>query len=194
MSKDSFVTYSGPLNVDLSHLDGVLLSAAAGATKGMHREQEGFAEVEAELARAMPVLGDTIGVGGSVHARIVTTTDKLAQVRAAKLVVDKLAQALTETEILLENEREADIGLIVSAARFVARRKDRSVIALFQRTIRYHGQISLRGAKTRRRNAERAAEAAEAEAEAEKIAALVAHGIVDTFTEDGPGSEPFEGT
>ncbi|AKT37790.1 hypothetical protein [Chondromyces crocatus] len=154
------VPYCGPLSIDLQQFEGVLVDHNKGALRGMRREQEGFAEVETELARAVPLLGDALGVAAPVHMRITTRTALLEELRKAKHHVDKLAEVLAETEAALENERETDIGLIASMARLVARRKDPSVLALFEHTIRYNSQISLRGANTRRKRAAEAAAAA----------------------------------
>jgi hypothetical protein len=67
-----------------------------------------------------------------------------------------MAEVLEETEAYLEDEREGEIGLIVSAVRGAARRKDSTVLTAFEETARYHGQIALRAHKTRRKNAEQA--------------------------------------
>ncbi|AKT43700.1 hypothetical protein [Chondromyces crocatus] len=165
------VPYGGPLSIDLQRFEGVLVDHNQGALRGMRREQEGFADVETELERVVPLLGDALGVAAPVHLRIATRTALLKELREVKHHVDKLAEVLAETEASLENERETDIGLIASMARLVARRKDPSVLALFQHTIRYNSQISLRGAKTRRKRAAEAAAAALAREEARQVEA-----------------------
>jgi hypothetical protein len=53
-----------------------------------------------------------------------------------------------------EDEREGEIGQMVNSVRRAAIRKDPTIVALFEETIRYHGQVAVRAHKTRLKNEE----------------------------------------
>ncbi len=69
---------------------------------------------------------------------------------------------LGETIALLEDAREADFSLIAEAVKRVSGRKDPSIAAAFEKTLKYVAQYALKAASTRRKKAE-AAEDAEPE-------------------------------
>jgi len=163
MANDWALPYTGPASIDLSSMLGFLYDLGNGGTRGLKREGEDLHGVETELAASMSTYGADVGIAQAVYDRFLLTTTRIQQIRAARQVVDKMAEVLAESEAKLEDEREADIGIIVAAVRTAARRKDSSLLAFFEKTIQYHGQAALRGVKTRRKNAEAAAEA-EAEA------------------------------
>jgi len=148
--------YTGALAFDLKHLDGVLVDLVPGAMRGLRREKDGVQTVIGEIQPGIPAHAATLGVAPDIHQRVITLTDQLEKIRQARVLVDKLAEILEETEAYLEDEREGEIALVVNAVRSAARRKAPSVLAAFEETIRYHGQIAARGVKTRRKNAEQA--------------------------------------
>ena len=167
-------SYSGPWTIDLQPHTGVIVDAAEGATQGCRQEQPGFEGVADELSKALPQHAATIGLSSEVLERFQLLNSRITAIRASRRDVDKAAECLLETEILLEDQREAEIGVIVDAVRSAARRKDPSLLAPFEETLRYNAQIGVRAAKTRKKNAKQAAAAAavaaaaaEAEAEAE---------------------------
>jgi hypothetical protein len=153
--------YKGPTAVDLSPVADTLVAAVPGATRGLRREKDGIQKVLGELQQGLPVHASTLGLAAGGYDRIAELTEKLDKVREVRVLIDKLAGVLEETEAYLEDERESEIALIVSAARATARRKDPTIIAAFEETIRYHGQVGARAAKTRRKNAEQAEAPAE---------------------------------
>jgi hypothetical protein len=163
-------SYGGPFIINLQQHTGVLVDAADGDTQGCRQQQPGFEGVSEELLQALPLHGATIGLSNEVLARFQLLNERITAIRASRHDVDKAAEVLAETEILLEDQREAEIGVIVDAVRSAARRKDPSLLAPFEQTLRYNAQIGVRAAKTRKKNAQQAAAAAaaaEAEAEAE---------------------------
>jgi hypothetical protein len=173
---NSFVQpYKGILNPDISHLDGIVVDLGHGTMRGLRRQKAGILKVLGEIQQGIPVHAVTLGVAPDIHDRISALTDKIEKVREARVIIDKLAEVLEETEAYLEDEREGEIGLVVNAVRGAGRRKDPSVLTSFEETRRYHGQISARAYKTRRKNAEQAEADAEAETETPPAEAPVEH-------------------
>lgn len=162
MANSMVQPFTGPLTVDLQHLDGIVVDAAEGAMRGARREKEGVDKTLKELDGSIPKHSSAIGLAPDVLTRIQTATERLASVRAARIIVGKLVEVLEETQICLEDEREGDIGLVVGAVRRTGTREP-GVLVHFEETIRYHGQIGVRAAKARRRALEEAAEEDEAE-------------------------------
>lgn len=163
MASDRVQPYTGSLSIDLQHLDGIIIDIAEGATRGWRREKENIDDALTELTGSIPIHGATIGVSQDILPRIQTRTEQLASVREARLSVAKQLEVLEETEIFLEDQREADIGVVVSAARRVGAR-NAGVLVHFEKTMRYHGQIGTRAAKTRKKAVEQAKVALAAQA------------------------------
>ena len=150
----------------LRHLQGHVIDAAKGATRGLRRQKPGIAPVLTQLSTNIPAFAETLGLPADTHTQINTVTERLEQVRAARTLIAKWAEVSRRPRIFLEDEREGQIGLVVNAVRGASRRKDPGVVASFEETIRYHGQIATRAAKTRRKNAESGPDAEEPAPEA----------------------------
>ena len=154
-------SYDGVMSIDLTPMQGFIVDLKPGWMVGKRRHQPGLEGVEGELAKNSGKL-EEIGVALAVYTRFVENKAKLVEVRAAKETLAKMLEVVTETEAWLEDSREADIATIANAAKQTAKRVDGSVAALFEKTVKYHGEIATRAAKTRRKNEEAAASAAEA--------------------------------
>ncbi|EYF02227.1 hypothetical protein [Chondromyces apiculatus] len=161
--------HPGPYVHDFSHLSEFTVDVQEGHTKGLCREKLGWSVANQELATNLPLHAATLGLASGFYGQVEVLNDRLAQVRSALVVVGKLMEALEETEIILEDERETLVNVVVNATRTVSKRKNPAVRVAFEETERYHGQVARRAAKTRRRNAEEA-EAAAAEEAAEAAA------------------------
>lgn len=148
---NAYVQFNGPLSLDFTPLEGTVINAISGVTRGVRREKEGIEKVLAELQQNLPIHAAVLGIAPDVHTRTATLTEKLAKVRAARVLTETLTRALSETEVMLEDEREGEIALVVDAVRRTAVRKDPAIAASFDETIRYHGQIATRAYKTRRK-------------------------------------------
>lgn len=146
--------FTGDLVLDLKHLDGIVVDLVPGAMRGLRREKDGIQKAIGEIQKGIPAHAATIGVAQDVRDRVNTLSDQIEKIRQARVLIDKMAEVLVETEAYLEDEREGEIGLIVNAVRGAARRKDPTLLAAFEETARYHGQIAARAHKTRRKNAE----------------------------------------
>jgi len=160
MAKVDGPKYMGPVTVDLSKLQDKLIDLAPGAMKGVRAEQEGFADVEKELAASIPAHGEAADIPPHVYQRLLERTALLVQLREKELELNKLVEILEETRVKTENDREDDISIIAKAAQKAAeRQRDPGVAAPFEATIRYNSQIAEKGLQTRRKNAEAKAEA-----------------------------------
>jgi hypothetical protein len=152
MANEPSQPYSGPLTVDLTVLGSFLADLNPGGMQRLRREKEGMDGVVAELARSVPGFGAAAGVSPDVYASFLATNDKIAQIRAARAIVGKLYEVLTESEVLQEHNRENEISIIVDAVKSMARRKDDSILAPFEKTLKYNAQSAEKAAKTRRKN------------------------------------------
>ncbi len=146
--------YTGPLDISLQEVGGSLRDLAPGQMSRLKREQPGIEKVTAEIAVALPAHAAAVGLSSEMLTRFQEREVLLARVRALRPAVDKAAEVLAETEALLEDEREADIGTIAVTVRKAAQRRDASLAGPFEETIRYYGQVGVRAAKTRKKNAQ----------------------------------------
>jgi hypothetical protein len=150
--------YSGPHSIDLSPLDGILKDVNAGGTRGLRREKPGIEKVENEIKANVPLFTEILSPIGDMPGRFDAVTQKLAKIRAARVIVDKLAEVLAESEAYYEDERENEVSVLVNVARDAARRKDPNILTAFEETFGYYSQIASRAVKTRRKNDENLAE------------------------------------
>lgn len=162
--------YLGALVVNLSHLAGVLINLPPGRRRGLRKVQPGIEEVLAELASGAQALESALGLHPAAYASVVECTERLGQLREAREIVARLAEAIEETEARCEHEREMAIGRIADQVKSAARREQRSVLASFEKTVAYNARVGVRAVKTRRQKAAQAARAAQAaEAQAPAI-------------------------
>ena len=155
--------YAGAHALDFQHLDGVLVDLPDGGTRGLRREKNDWDEVEQELTTRLPLHAAVLRIAPDLAAQMAAMNERIDQVRAFKLAVNKLAEVAMETEIYLEDEREGMVSLVVEAVRKAAKRIDPTLMTAFERTVSYHGQTGKLAAKTRRKNEEIAAQEAAAE-------------------------------
>lgn len=163
MASEPVQPYVGPMAADISSMQSILVDVAPGGMRRFRRQQEGIAGVIAELSASASVLAGPVGLSPEVYARFQTLNDNLDQIRAAREIVDKMAEVLAESEAKYENDREAVIGKIADAVKSAARRTDRSLLAPFAQTVAYNAQVAVRAAKTRRKNAEQGEDETQAE-------------------------------
>ncbi|EYF01857.1 hypothetical protein [Chondromyces apiculatus] len=170
MANDMVQPFEGPYEINYEQLQGVLVSMARGAARGVRRQKKGWPKVEMELSAKLPLHAQTLHVSPTLHTDIHGLTGRIEEVRLLKEQVERLLEVLNDTEVHLEDRREALVGHVVESARRTAKRSDPGMVVAFEESIRYHGQVGRLAAKTRYANEEAAAEAAaevEAAAEAE---------------------------
>jgi hypothetical protein len=155
--------YAGPTAVDVTPMGSILVDVPQGVMPRLRRQQAGIDEVITEVDESVPAFATQVGLSQDIHVRFQACNNNLQQIRAARAVVDRLAEALEDSEAKYEDDRETIIGQIVDSVKSAARRIDISLLGPFEKTIAYNSQIAVRAAKTRRKNAA----AAEAEAETE---------------------------
>lgn len=161
MANLSVQPYPGPHSIDLTPLDGTLKNVKAGGRRGLRREKPGIEKVENEIKTSVPLYTEILAPVADMPTRFEELTQKLSKIRAARIVVGKLYEALTDSEAYYEDERENEIVVLLNLARDAARRKDPSVLTAFEETFRYHGQIASRAMKTKRKKEEMAEEEAD---------------------------------
>jgi GTPase SAR1 family protein len=151
-------SYIGPVAVDLQPLAAILIDLKPGMMHNLRSEQEGVGEVVEELKQNVSALGAKAAISPDVYAHFVACTENLDKIRPARALIEKLAEILEESEAYYEHEREADISIIADAVRSAARRKNDAVRASFEKTLKYNSQSAEKAVKTRRKNAQAAAQ------------------------------------
>jgi hypothetical protein len=153
--------YTGSITLDLTDVKDDLVDLPPGAMKGIRTEHGGIDKVIAELAAAMPAHGDAANIPALVYQRFVKRTTLLGLLRGHEVDLEKALEVVRETRAKTENDREDDLSIMVGAAQDTARRaKDPGLVAPFEETIKYNGQVADKAAATRKKNAELKAEAA----------------------------------
>jgi hypothetical protein len=163
MNTDPVPAYAGPTNVDLQAIAAILVDLVKGAMRGYRFEKTGLDDVLHELAQNVPTHGDKAAISPAVYARVLECNDNIKKIREARVVVDKLAEVLAESEVYYVHEREGHISIIADGVRSSARRTGDAIRAVFEKTLKYTSQIADKAAKTRRKNAEADTEAGAAE-------------------------------
>jgi hypothetical protein len=158
MANESVQPYTGPLTVDLQPMSAILIDLPPGQMRSFRSEQEGVGQVVEELKQNVPALGAKATIPVDVYTHFSACTENLTKIRAARTLIDKLAEILEESEAYYEHEREADISVMAAAVRSVARLKDDSIRASFEKTLKYNSQIASKAWKTRRKNAQSGAD------------------------------------
>ncbi len=152
--------YPGPFRVDLDDVKDDLVDLPDGAMRGFRAEQEGIDGVTEELAKSMPAYGEDAGISPKVYARFIESTEKIEKLWKHELELEKALEVVRETRAKREHDRENDISMLVDSVKSTAQRTgDRALLAGFERTIKYNGQIAEKAAQTRRRNEEAKAQA-----------------------------------
>lgn len=152
MSKVTTQPYTGPQTIDLTAIAAALVDLPPGAMQGLRREQEGKADVVLELQTNVPALGDKAAISPSVYAEFEQSHQRLLLIRAAKQIVDKAAEVLTESEIYYEDKCEGALSMIAGAVRTSARLlKNDAIMASFEQTLAYNSRAALKAAKTRKK-------------------------------------------
>lgn len=167
MASDIVQPYIGTTVVDLTPLGSILVDIIPGGMRYLRREQEGIDGVIGELSTSAPLLVGPVQLSPEVYTQFQTLNTNLGHIRAARVLIDKLAEVLVESEAKYEHDREAVIGKIADAVKSAARRTDRSLLGPFEKTLAYNNQVAMRAVKTRRKNAELAQAEADADDEAQ---------------------------
>lgn len=162
MSEKTYTPYTGPAVLELTEVMPILADIPKGRMSALRREKDGIAEVLHELSVAVPAFGEVAGVAPN-YAEIVESTSRLEKLRLLRSRLAKALEVVDESEAVEEHKRETNIACIVDLVRSTARRKDASIAAPFEKTLKYHAQFADKAWKTRRRNAKEAAAQAKAE-------------------------------
>ena len=152
--------YPGPFQIDLTDVKDDLIDLPDGAMKGLRAEQAGMDEVVKELARVMKDYGEEAGISPKVYAQFVEGTAKIDKLWDRELELEKAYEVTKETRAKKEHDRENHISMMVDSVKSTVKRTgDKSLLATFEKLIRYNAQIAEKAAQTRRENAEAREEA-----------------------------------
>jgi hypothetical protein len=186
MSAIKGLKYAGSVIVNLTNVQDKLVDIPPGGLKGARKEKEDIDGVIAELAASIPNHGDDADIPYKAHQRFVERTDLLAELRTHETALEKLLEVCRETRGKTENDREDDIGIMARAVQNAAK-KNPSILAPFEKTVAYNGQIGDKAAATRRKN--EAADAQAAEEAAAKDAAAKDTAAKDTAAKDAAAKD-----
>ena len=142
--------------IDLKPLKAFLVDLPPGATVGMRREQEGWAEVREEVINNQPTYGDRAGITASDFARFVQLDEQLQQVQMELPRLLKAEEILEESLAHVDHQRHLLISTFADAAEFHAQTEggDPTLLTAYQKTIAYRGVVAAKAARTRKKNAE----------------------------------------
>jgi len=163
MAGQDATPYRGPVAINLESIEEELVNLPPGGKRGLRQEKDGFEDVLAELAEALPVHGAAVGISNEAYARVLQATETLRKIREARALIDKLAEVLDGSEAKHEHDRENELSVIVDIIKSTAKRKDPSIAAAFEKTLKYSSRIADKAAQTRRRKAEMMASASNTE-------------------------------
>jgi hypothetical protein len=150
---------SGDLLIDARSLQSFLVDLPEGATQGMRREQEGMADVVQEITANQEKWGAKAGVTADEVAGIVTSTARIAQIRAYRPAVAKLLEMLDETEAMLDDKRDTLIRAVAGSVDAKAMTGGEELTAKYEKTRAYRSAAGHKAARTRKKNAATATEA-----------------------------------
>jgi hypothetical protein len=159
MANNSCAPYTGPSIIDVTAIRAKLVDLVNGELQGFQREKPGLVDVLDELTKGVAQYGETLGVHPGVHKGILEKTQLIADIRALKLEVNKLAEVLAESEVYYESSREADISRLGAFIASTVQHGDPSVAAAFHKTLKYRGQYAEKALATRRKNKQPGADA-----------------------------------
>ena len=160
------IPYAGPLSIDLTPRKDIIFDLPHGALLRLKGEKEGIEGVIEELNVALTAHASVLGLAPDMLNRINKHTSNINDLRSDLSKAEKIVEVLKESLALEVNDREAEIGTVVESVRKGAKKVGPSIEPPFERTVKYHGQIALKAASTRKKNATAAEAAAEAAADA----------------------------
>lgn len=177
-----YVVYDGEHSLDLASLKGKLIDLEPGGKRGLRPDLDNFALVAMELQQSYPTAGKAAGIPEDVYDHFVMCNSIVEEIDKKLALARKQVEVLEESRAFYVDGRQNDIGLMVDSIRSRAqRRKEPSILAPFEKTIDYNGQIGDKAAKTRKQNAAKAEQEAAAGAEgADAPAGQGAHDTTDT--------------
>jgi len=152
------ILYPGPFDSNFINLQGIIVDLPVGETRNYRVVQKGFEDVHLELQASLPAAGVASGVSTEIISHYFGCSDNIVKIRAALAVVAKQYEVLSESLAYYEHHRHCDIGVVVDTVRSTARRRrDKGILAPFEKTIKYNGQVGHKAARTRQKNKENAA-------------------------------------
>jgi hypothetical protein len=148
--------YGGPFQLDVKNLAHLIIDLAPGVLGRMRREYPDLDKVLLMLAKVMPTKAATDALAPQAAYQTVLECEvNIAQIRAARADVDKLAEVLRESEAKFVHERETALSLLADAVKGTAKRKHNpSLAAPFELLITYLAQATEEAVKAAAKAAE----------------------------------------
>lgn len=145
----------GALAVDCTTLKAFLVDLPPGARRGLRAEQDGFGDVIAEILSNQVEIGDKAGVTKNDIEELSLANERIAQIDVHLPAVRKLLEILEETRAKIDDQRQRQINAIAGAVEGRAKAlSDPTLLAKYEKTRTYRSAVALKGAKTRKKNAE----------------------------------------
>lgn len=142
--------------IDLSPFRDFLVDLPAGATVGMRREQNGWADVCHEIASNQGRFGDRAGITVTDFNRFVALNTQYSLIHKELPRVAKAKEVLIESLANTDSMRHKLMTLFAAAAEAHASAEggDPTLRTAYEKTIAYRGVTADKAAKTRRKNEE----------------------------------------
>ncbi len=142
--------YGGLLTLDLTSFKTLLVTLPKGARKGLRTEQEGLADVLAELAVAIPANGAAAGVPAALYTALTTNNTNITQLKPLLQTATLIVEALGATIAVAEDLREQQISQIADCVQSTAKRmKNEGIKTPFKQTLAYKNKAAEKAVKTR---------------------------------------------
>ncbi len=155
MSAFNGVPYAGPLQISLDDCKDDLIDLPPHTLVRLRKPKPGIDNVCTELQNTMPTYGQSAGLAPDVYTRFVENTDLVSRLRVHEAELEKALEVVRETRAKAEHERENTVAFIVDVVKSTAQRSgDAKLLASFEKTLEYNAQSALKGARTRRKNAD----------------------------------------
>ncbi|MFT3767012.1 MAG: hypothetical protein QM820_16060 [Minicystis sp.] len=152
----------GEIHIDASVCAPFIVDLPPGGLSGLRVAHDGVDVVVAEIAAHQAAWGDKAGVTAGDFDQIMTSHDRVKLIDRFLPAMRKAVEVMEETRAKEVDARERGISSVAASVDVRARAPGNEVLlAKYEETRGYRSEIALRGAKTRKRNAqEKAAQAA----------------------------------
>lgn len=161
MASSEGTAFAGTLSYDVTPIASIIVNLPPGVAGDLRTVMPGVEDALDELSTNLTVHGASIEISSNAAQSISTYTTNIAQIEAALKVVGPLYLALTESLAKYVHDREVLVAQIAKAAKSAAKAKNPALLTPFKVTVAYHGQVGEKAAKTRKKNAEAAAQGVE---------------------------------
>jgi len=145
----------GALMVDATPVAPYAVDLSVGDKKGYRREKSGFSDAADEARSNQKNFGARAGIVQTDLERLDLLTARIAETRSYLGPARKMVEILEETEAAHDEERHALISTMATTIETRAKLPgNEDLLARYEALRKYRSATALKGAKTRRRNAQ----------------------------------------